>query len=118
MEEAMGAGQVTLGTVLMWRWLRLTLSMSGVSGRDVPVPKSSLYWIFTGVRNESIDQQLVGILGTEHFLNLRPTQLTYLSRQKHKHNTEIQMLGASTKRWKHISQHTTHKRKRIVSRLN
>lgn len=82
MEEAMG-GQVTLSTVLMWRWLRLALSMSGVSGRAVPVPKSSLYWIFIGVRNESVDQELIWILGTKEFLNLRATYLTDLSTQKH-----------------------------------
>lgn len=37
-------GRVTLwSTVLMLRWLRFTLSISGVSGTAVPTPKSSLY---------------------------------------------------------------------------
>lgn len=34
-------------TMLTLRWLRLTRSISGVSGKSVPAPKSSLYWIFS-----------------------------------------------------------------------
>lgn len=33
-------------TMLTLRWLRFTRSISGVSGKSVPAPKSSLYWIF------------------------------------------------------------------------
>lgn len=33
-------------TMLTLRWLRFTLSTSGGSGKAVPAPKSSLYWIF------------------------------------------------------------------------
>ena len=43
-EEEMKDGRVTLwSTVLMLRWFCLTLSISGVSGKAVPPPKSSLY---------------------------------------------------------------------------
>lgn len=43
-EEEMKEGRVTLwSTVLMFCWLRLTLSISGVLGKAVPPPKSSLY---------------------------------------------------------------------------
>lgn len=43
-EVEMKEGRVTLwSTVLMFRWLRLTRSISGVSGKAVPPPKSSLY---------------------------------------------------------------------------
>lgn len=53
----MKEGRVTLlCTVLMLRWLRLTRSISGVSGRAVPPPKSSLYWILTWMRNKSFIQ--------------------------------------------------------------
>lgn len=43
-EEDMKEGRVTLwSTVLIFCWLRLTLSISGVSGKAVPDPRSSLY---------------------------------------------------------------------------
>lgn len=44
MEVKLVEGRVTLwSTVLTFRWLRLTLSISGVSGKAVPPPTSSLY---------------------------------------------------------------------------
>lgn len=45
------------GTMLTLRWLRLTRSISGGSGKSVPAPKSSLYWIFShggGVKSWTI----------------------------------------------------------------
>lgn len=45
-----GGGQGSLcraSTMLTLRWLRFTRSISGGSGKSVPAPKSSLYWIFS-----------------------------------------------------------------------
>lgn len=41
------------GTMLTLRWLRFTRSISGGSGKSVPAPKSSLYWIFFAWGEES-----------------------------------------------------------------
>lgn len=65
-ENIKEAGVTLWSTVLTLRWLRLTLSISGVSDKAVPAPKSSLYWIFMWMRNESIDQWLAWFEISDH----------------------------------------------------